>query len=85
MKKKVLNIFFLLSYYFANQNKKKNNMREIFSKRNYCKNILIIFDDIEEIIEMRIFLLWKGFEIYLKNGKSYIFNFLTTNKYNYFM
>ena len=34
---------------------------------------------------MRILLLWKGFEIYLKNGKSYLFNFLTTDDYNNFM
>ena len=77
---------FLLSYYFENKNKKdKNDKAEIFNKRNYTKNILIILDDIEEIIEMRILLLWKGFEIFLKNGKSYIFNFLTTKAYNNFM
>ena len=75
---------FLLSNYFENQ-KKKNNKAEIFNKRDYSKNILIFLDDIEEIIEMRIFLLWKGFEIFLKNGKSYIFNFLTTKDYNNFM
>ena len=30
-------------------------------------------------------LLWKGFEIYLKNGKSYLFNFSTTKEYNDFI
>ena len=34
---------------------------------------------------MRISLLWKGFEIYIKNGKSYLFNFLNTNEYEAFM
>ena len=41
-------------------------------------------EDIEEIIEMRNLLLRKGIEIYLKNGKSYIFNFLTTLDYDNF-
>ena len=75
---------FLLSNFFEN-NLKKNTKKDNFDKRLYSKNILIILDDIEEIIEMRILLLWKGCEIYLKNGKSYIFNFLTTQEYNYFM
>ena len=34
---------------------------------------------------MRILLLWKAFEIYVKNGKSYLFNFLNTNEYENFM
>jgi hypothetical protein len=34
---------------------------------------------------MRILLLWKGFEIYLKNGKSYLFDFLSTNEYDSFI
>ena len=49
------------------------------------KNILILTEEIEEIVEMRVFLLWKACEIYLKNGKSYLFNFLTTDEYNNFM
>jgi hypothetical protein len=44
-----------------------------------------LFDNIEEIVEMRILLLWKGFEIHLKNGKSYLFNFLSTNDYDNFI
>ena len=34
---------------------------------------------------MKVFLLWKGLEIYLKNGKSYIFNFQATKEYDNFM
>ena len=64
---------------------KINKKPKIILTKYYDKKVLILLDDIEEIIEIRIFLLWKGFEIYLKNGKSYIFNFLTTNEYNNFM
>ena len=53
--------------------------------KTYDKHILILKDEIEEIVEMRIFLLWKGCEIFLKNGKSYLFNFLTTDEYNNFI
>ena len=49
------------------------------------KNIIIIFDEIEEIVERRVLLLWKAIEIYLKNGKSYLFNFLNTSEYESFM
>ena len=43
-------------------------------KRN--KVVIISFDEIEEIIERRFLLMWQAIEIYLKNGKSYFFNFL---------
>ena len=77
------NHIFLISYLLAN---KSNNTNQEIAIENKCyKNILFLFDNIEEIIEIRILLLWKGFEIYLKNGKSYIFNFLTTKEYNDFM
>ena len=76
--------FFLLSYLEVNNNTNVNNPNFILQK-NFEKNALILIDNIEEIIEMRILLLWKGFEIYLKNGKSYVFIFLTTNEYNNFM
>ena len=45
------------------------------------KRIIIVFDEIEEIIERRFLLMWQAIEIFLKNGKSYFFNFLTRNKY----
>ena len=77
------NHIFFLSY--IKQNDKATKEPERFKKKKYTKNIMILFDDIEEIIEIRIMLLWKGFEIYLKNGKSYLFNFSTTKEYNYFI
>ena len=43
---------------------------------NYGKKVIIFYSDIEEIIERRILYIWQGIEIFLKNGKSYIFNFL---------
>ena len=82
---------FLLSYILKDEyadeddENDKKKKKKIFNKRNFMKNLFIILDDIEEIIEMRIFLLWKGCEIYLKNGKSYIFNFLTTKEYDNFI
>ena len=81
--------YFLLSYMKKNlydkDDDEKKGKEKIFTQRNFFKNLFIILDDIEEIIEIRIFLLWKGCEIYLKNGKSYIFNFLTTKEYDNFM
>ena len=74
---------FLLSYMYDNDDIKSQNSR--FSRKKQNKDLLILFEDIDEIIEIRILLLWKGFEIYLKNGKSYIFNFLTTVEYENFM
>ena len=74
---------FLLSQLEENTRTKKEKYKKFYEK-GHNKNVLMLFDDIEEIIEMRIFLLWKGFEIYLKNGKSYVFNFLTTKDYDNF-
>ena len=68
-------------FLISNMVENKKNIIE----RYYDRNVLILFDNVEEIIEMRILLLWKGFEIFLKNGKSYVFNFLTTNDYDNFM
>ena len=76
---------FLLSFMNA-QSKSSLKIPDGFNLVNtYDKYILILKDDIEEIIEMRMFLLWKGCEIFLKNGKSYLFNFLTTEEYNNFI
>ena len=53
----------------------ENNM--IFPLRKKEKKIvIIIFEEIEEIIEKRFLLMWQAIEIYLKSGKSYFFNFL---------
>ena len=75
--------FFLLSRRIGENNAGKEKFKRFFEK-NYFKNVLMLLEDIEEIIEMRVLLLWKGFEIYLKNGKSYFFNFLTTKEYDNF-
>ena len=48
---------------------------------NSDKKLLIFYDEIEEIVERRILYSWQGFEIFLKNGKSYMINML--NKLNY--
>ena len=75
---------FLISNLDINKKTKKEKYK-LFTKKKNFKNILISLDEIEEIIEMRILLLRKGFEIYLRNGKSYLFNFLTTEEYNNFV
>ena len=49
------------------------------------KTLIIFYSDIEEIIERRFLYLWQGIEIFLKNGKSYIFNMLTFENYNNLM
>ena len=41
------------------------------------KNVIILFNEIEEILERRFLLMWQAIEIFLKNGKSYFFNFLS--------
>ena len=48
---------------------------------NPKKTVIIFYDEIEEIVERRILFLWQGFEIFLKNGKSYMFNMLTKENY----
>ena len=52
---------------------------ELSKNRKYKekKRVIILFNEIEEILERRFLLMWQGIEIYLKNGKSYFFNFLT--------
>ena len=75
---------FLLSY-FSQKEKSTLKKQKIIIPKKYDKSVLILFDEIEEIVEIRILLLWKGCEIFLKNGKSYIFNFLTTEEYDNFM
>ena len=87
------NIFSLSSLEFittentkeAKQNAKNSLLDEdIFYGDDLYKNkrIIIFLSDIEEIVERRILFLWQGIEIFLKNGKSYIFNMLTIDHYN---
>ena len=64
----------------------KNNLldEDIFPNEelNYNKSLLIFYSDIEEIIERRFLYMWQGIEIFLKNGKSYIFNMLNDDNYS---
>ena len=83
-----LKYIFMVDYFWFNnynKNDKKRAKAQKFREKTRKKNVVILLDEIEEIIEMRILLLWKGLEIYLKNGKSYLFNFLTTTEYGIFM
>jgi len=69
----------------AKQNAKNALLdEEIFydEELNNNKKIIIFLSDIEEIVERRILFLWQGIEIFLKNGKSYIFNMLTIEHYS---
>ena len=58
-----------------------NNIEKnkLSKNKNYKekKTVIILFNEIEEILERRFLLMWQAIEIYLKNGKSYFFNFLT--------
>ena len=58
--------------------------KDIYPKENLKSNktVIIFYSDIEEIVERRFLFLWQGIEIFLKNGKSYIFNMLTLENYN---
>ena len=49
-------------------------------RRREKKRLIILFEEIDEIIEKRFLLMWQAIEIYLKNGKSYFFNFLNHEK-----
>ena len=62
--------------------KKKSKSNKLFHKN---KQILILLSDIEEIVEKRVLLMWQGLEIYLKDGRSYFFNFLHEDKYKDFL
>ena len=65
--------------------KTKNNLldADIFpnGEMNLDKKVLIFYDDIEEIVEKRILYIWQGLEIFLKNGKSYMFNMVSKENF----
>lgn len=61
--------------------------QKIYKNKNSIpkyKNIIIFISEIEEIVERRFLLMWQGFEIYLKDGRSFYFNFLNEQKYEKF-
>ena len=60
----------------AVENQNQRNKINKIVERGINKNIIILYSEIEQIIERRFLLMWQGFEIYLKNGKSYFFNLL---------
>ena len=76
------NGIFSLSYmkYKENEENKKVSLKskKLIPKE---KNIFILISDIEEIVERRFLLMWQGFEIYLKDGRSYFFNLLNSQIY----
>ena len=76
-----LSELFTLSYIFKKpiyKTKKKKLFKSKKIKRFKRKKVIIIlFDEIEEILERRFLLMWQAIEIILKNGKSYFFNFLS--------
>ena len=70
------------------ENEKNENDIKDEMKKNKKKFIIILFSEIEEIIERRFLFMWQGIEIYLKNGKSYFFNLFSesikNNIFDYF-
>ena len=62
--------------------------KNIFNKNKKTREkkiLIILLNEIEEIIERRFLLMWQAVEIYLKNGKSYFFNFLNKEKCKSFL
>ena len=57
-------------------NENQRNKKAKIVERGITKKIIILYSEIEQIIERRFLLMWQGIEIYLKNGKSYFFNLL---------
>ena len=49
------------------------------------KYVLIFYEDIKEIIKRRVCLLYIGIEIFLKDNRSYMFNFFDKNAINKFI
>ena len=64
-----------------NKDEKINEIKKY--KRN--KTVVILFEEIEEILERRFLLMWQAIEVYLKNGKSYFFNFLSKETYEFIL
>ena len=79
----------LLNYYAKKERKnqfcKSKLKREKYKEQRQKKIVLIVVKEIEEIVERRTLLMWKSVEIFLKNGKSYLFNFLNISEYETFM
>ena len=63
----------------AVENQNQRNKINKIVEREINKSIIILYSEIEQIIERRFLLMWQGIEIYLKNGKSYFFNLLDSD------
>ena len=63
------------------KNEKVNRMKKYKGR----KTLIILFDEIEEIVEKRFLLMWQAIEIYLKNGKSYFFNLISKEQFDFIM
>ena len=57
---------------------------DIFKSKDKEKIILIYHNEIKEILLRRFFFKYIGYEIFLKDGSSYLFNFFNTNNANEF-
>ena len=79
------NYKYLFSLTFSTDREKRRQKKNDFLKKRKEKSIIIFFSEIEEIIERRFFLMWQGFEIFLKNGKSYLFNLYSVENKNEIM
>ena len=78
-----LNDLFTLTHLDKKPHKNYRKTKEMNDKRKKYKTekkIIILFEEIEEILERRFLLMWQAIEIYLKNGKSYFFNFLSKDQ-----
>ena len=82
LKQKNLNLSELFSLSYRNkksstQSQKNTPIFGNLKRFKRKKTIIILFDEIDEIIERRFLLMWQGIEIFLKSGKSYFLNFFS--------
>ena len=66
-------------------NENQRNKKTKIVERGITKKIIILYSEIEQIIERRFLLMWQGIEIYLKNGKSYFFNLISKEQFDFIM
>jgi hypothetical protein len=59
-------------------------VQDIASLKLKTKSLLIYYSEIKEIVIRRFFLKRLGYEIFLKNGRSYLFNFFNSKNIEMF-
>ena len=69
---------FTLSFINQKLKRGKTKSKDKSQIKRMNKIVIIHFSEIEEIIEKRCLLMWIAVEIYLKNGKSYFLNLLSS-------